>query len=285
MTHQRFQELVALTQRFLIEEYSPGSQLFCDADSFDVYYRKELRAPLLSRIATPQKTEQIENLIVKASPPTKSVCPPPQPQKAPPPKETTKCCSLEEKPAEMAPPESTKAPLEGRASPRRSFEREPMEAAPPHNFTTLFDTIKKIAPQHTIHETPPSDAKVQQRSTTQPEVVVLAFNEEAATRAFLSNLTVAVRLQLAPAALYSAPRIEGQNSWNALFNQKQLRLIICSDYNMYTFPLLMQHYRRSSTGKQHYMGGVPTLLLSDINLYLQQPTLKGPLWQALKAMV
>ena len=197
--------------------------------------------------------------------------------------------NLKKTPPESKPIEVTSSPEPQKASEettsRRLFEPEPMETAPPTDFTALFSTMKKIAPQHTIHETPPSDTKAQQRTTTQPEVVLLAFNEEAATRAFLSNLTVAVRLQLAPAVLYSAPRIEVENSWNALFNQRQLRLIICSDYNMYTFPLLMQHYRRSSTGKQHYMGGVPTLLLSDINLYLQQPTLKGALWEAIKAMV
>ena len=81
MIHQHFQELVALTQRFLIEEYSPSSQLFCDADSFDEYYRNELGASPPLRATTPQKTAQIENLIVKAPPPIKSEQPPAQPKK------------------------------------------------------------------------------------------------------------------------------------------------------------------------------------------------------------
>ena len=66
-----------------------------------------------------------------------------------------------------------------------------------------------------------------------------------------------------------------------MFHMKGIKLIISSDFGIYSFPNLMRYYREF----QKTLGGIPVLLLTDLSLYLTQPHLKAALWQTLRTML
>lgn len=253
---QKYRELLTLAQSHILDEYARTEWLLTDAETYMFYCQnvtKQCPTPhsLPKQLPTPRRD------------PTKATTPPSTASEVP-----------------LA-PNSTHVPKR-----RDTFKREPLSTP---NIPDL-GPIKKIVQTHTpeiniIGETPDDSQahKIGQRwkvAAQHPEVIILSFDEDPEGRSFLNNVSKAIDLCLAPTMIYSAQKVEQHQAWLQIFNAKDLKLIITADYGMSTLPSLKQHYRESPGKKQRYLGGIPVLLLTDLKLYMEKPTLKQALWNA-----
>lgn len=167
------------------------------------------------------------------------------------------------------------------------LQLEPLTSPPPAQDIEMSRTIGEILPGYITKKPLPSDLSAKDRILAWKEeniispVIILAFSAHEKQLEFLKNLAKAISICLAPAKLLSAQKIEEEQKWDALLASSKLKLIIGSDYGMYSQPLLMKHYREQTKAGKHALGKVPLLLLSDISLYLKEPKLKSLLWRAI----
>jgi len=273
MTSKRdlYSELLSLTQSHLLVEYESGACVFSDPQTkafFQEWIPKNKTAPSAPRL-----------------PPTTKKTPIQQAPPVPAPKYTaaTVGAQTEKKPTPHA-PESSPKPTK-----TKTFFLEPMAKAVDPDFTSLKKLLASKAPQIECLP-PPNDTEAkrigtQWKETVQkPELVILSFEENESTKRFLYNLAKAIKLEIAPAAIYSVKVIDKQHAWERLFKLPELRLILSTDYGIYASEKLKKFYSETEKGAQRYLGGIPLFLLTDIAFYLEQPSLKPALWQALKAM-
>jgi hypothetical protein len=172
-----------------------------------------------------------------------------------------------------------------------SFTLEPMQLATEIDLKEIHKLVKDHFPSMIIIENPLQDEeakrvnRTQQKTTTTPAVIILSFNETAISKKFLENIAKAIQLRIAPALVLPAHKIEQENAWERMLQSKELRLVISPDYGIYTLPKFMRHYKESPKQGKRFLGNIPLFLLSDISLYLKEPTLKPQLWKALKEML
>ncbi|MEM1282250.1 MAG: hypothetical protein AAGG81_01710 [Chlamydiota bacterium] len=291
---QEYRKLLSLTQSFLLTEFKSRQLLFTDPETYEYFKQYQPKAPLPKK-APPQTQQQLQQPKFQ---------PPPQQQKktATPPKQ---------QPAQAPSPPLTKqnqhaAKTTGTATAQSTTKETPPASIKGQHFDLKLEPITEVKeielssikkdfekqfPDKQLISQPPDDSvakKVGQQwkqAAKTPEVVILSFHEHPDRQAFLQNMKTAISQRLAPCVIYSAQTIESKNAWDKLFNMEGLRLIVTTDYGMYSMPGLMRYYRESPEKSQRYLGGVPVLLLTDIALYLKQPQLKSALWQALCKML
>lgn len=305
---QKYRELLAMTQKHILDEYESKGWLPTDNETYFFYrnnYGKQSQHPAPKQ---PPAPKQLNNPPLQPPAAQKTTFPLQQPsvpreeqpsQKdkpiinagvistqshsdMPPSKAERPACTTPQPPKELprvAPPDSQS---------KESFNLEPLPPASSRNLASIQKLIQEHAPEISILETlEDSQAKqisLQRKKANLPlEVIILSFEEGAEEAIFLDNVAKAIDLCLAPAKVYSAQKIEQSQAWQQIFSAQELKLIITTDYGMYTLPGLMQHYRESPSKNQRYLGGIPILLLTHLKLYMQQPNLKQALWRAVTA--
>lgn len=294
---ESYQELIALTQSYLLEEFERKAWVTTDDDTLE-FFRK-------ASVEMRQKQQMTPQQVRAPIPPTPLPKPMPAPL-APTPAPVHQKPAPIEPPAPKPLPEAIKAPIAPTPTPapvpvvaeepaRRGNSRFAFVLEAPTPSTHSVDYIQKIieekAPEVVLLNMVPDDAKAKlaaekwKLGPVLPEVVILSFQEIPEQKVFLRNLADAIKKQIAPTVIYSAIKIEEKDAWEKLFESKSLKLMITTDYGMYTLPKLMKHYREPQEGSAHLLGGVPLLLLSDLALYIKEPSLKVALWRAIKKMM
>lgn len=166
------------------------------------------------------------------------------------------------------------------------IEEPPAEIVAPQQTETDFSDIIKFLqvrfPALAILPTPPDAAKVAE-SKTSSEVIILSFDKQ--TPLFLKNLACAITQEIAPCTIMTASRLENEKAWENLLRQKQLKLILSTDYGLFSLPNAMQYYREVPKQAKSFLGNIPLLLLTDLSLYLKEPKLKPTLWRAICQMI
>ncbi len=166
-----------------------------------------------------------------------------------------------------------------------------LEIAPPStptDFTEMRRFFSEKFPNVALIEKIADDSEAKalaQRWKAPPaEIVILSFSDHAPEKVFLTNLSVTLNQSFGSAKLISAAKIEEEKGWDQLLKAKNLRLVIASLNSLHALPELMKFYHEEATGK-HKLGRTQLFLLSDLSLYMQQPSLKASLWRALVQQV
>lgn len=247
-----YQELVSLTQLFLFREY-----------------------PLPKRFALlPTKEEENETRLpspppISASPQIKS----PSPAPSTPTPLVSAPAVLQEKKEDLK-EQAKKWELEPLKEPFSSLEIE--------EFWTLFPTL---FPHIRLSKSIPSDNEARKINTRwlneqEAAILILSFGETESSTAFLKKMAQGISERLASARVLSVSRIK-EEEWPQIFSSPSLRLIIASDYALYTHPPLMHHYREQAQPRKVFLFNKPLLLLSDPSLYIKEPQLKALLWKTI----
>lgn len=293
-TKERYTELLALTQLFVLREHSPQTVHLTDPSTHAFFQKWGSPSPLKKREALP--ATPIRAVTLPPDPPlrppeTPPLSPPPDPIPAPikpdpvpPPTqpEPTQPPIVHHKPQQAEQTSSLKTRLEP-----LSFKLEPLPTSPVFDKRESWQLMQSLFPQLELREKIPSDALAQKMKKSWahdqiiPPVILLSFHDQEPQLTFLKNLAQAISLRLAPARVLSAPKLEKEQQWETLFASPGLRLVITSDYELYLQPQLMRYYREVPQQGKHFLNQIPLLLLSDLTLYLKQPQLKALLWRAI----
>lgn len=274
---EQYAELVALTQLFLLREFSIKDKQITDPQTYTFFKTQLPKEPI--------QCPSIQPVSIKTTPPKPTVnsmpLTPPSPIASLPPITP---------PPEPAKPEPQ---IEKPIAPAPMIKKNSVIAFEPlpHPVPVDFHEIKQIFKEHFSHypilEEIPSDQQAKtiknawQIEQNIPPIIILSFNEQEKSRAFLHAIADAISRHLAPARVLSGPQIEKEKKWDLVLKSKELRLVIASDYGLYLLPELMKCYKEAPKQAKHYLYQTPLLLLSDLTLYLKEPQLKPLLWKAI----
>ncbi len=152
------------------------------------------------------------------------------------------------------------------------------------DFKQLF---RKIAPHIAFVEEVPSDRKAEQlnrRWQTKSQAAPLSLfymQESEPERLFLGRIQIALSTSWAPATLISAASIEQEDQWETFLLAPELKGMILSESTLWQLPRLIRFYTENPTQGTRSLGKVPLLLLSNLSMYLNNPSLKRSLWNLL----
>jgi hypothetical protein len=284
-------ELLALTQLYLLQEYKLHEKICAEPSTYALFKQYALQ----KKESSPQP------------PPSLSLPRPPQLQKsqlssrpldpvnspldlAKPVKATATIMPKTVSPEEKSPPPQAdkEPPNRSPKSQVASFTLEPLPPAMPMPLNDVRSLIAEHYPAIPLAQQPPEDTlakkigKSWEYTASIPQAVILSFHEISKQQTFLNNICKALEIMGTPAKVFSANKIEQAKGWDNLLQSKELRFIIASDYGINALSDLMKHYREAPKQSRHYLGKIPLFLLSDVSFYLKEPTLKLPLWKALK---
>lgn len=293
-----YAELLALTQVFLLREYSPKEVKTVDPAVFGFLQRK-MKTSSLNQTRSPSKP--IPSILPASTVPRATTNPPstePRPPETPP--EPIPSPKPEPRPPNPLPPPTQPEPSPTEPQPpiiqdkvnKTNFHSKELnletlavpQAREQREFWKIFPTL---FPELRLCESIPSDSVAQKLKNAWlndqviPPVIILSFHQEEKQLNFLKNLAQAISLRLAPARVLSASKGEKENGWENILNSPHLRLVIASDYGLYMQPALMRFYREMPQQGKHFLNHIPLLLLSDLALYLKEPQLKPLLWRAI----
>ncbi|MBS4169105.1 hypothetical protein [Parachlamydia sp. AcF125] len=276
---KQFAELLTLTQFYVLQEHPLKDWTFAESQAF-AYFKDRAIAQKASLAPAPVINSSFTPLPPKNPPP-------PLPPKKPPLlssvllQEENKAAAFKEKESAVSLP---KAPEE--------WSLEPVPISTTDSFENFQALFRKLFPARTLVEQIPDDAEGKKKSELwkhppgSPSVVILSFGEPDKQLLFLQNLAKAIEHLVQQAVeIRSAFAIEAAKEWNTLLQSQELRLIIATDAGIHACPHLASFYRETPKQSHHYLGRIPLLLLSDLSLYLKEPKLKLPLWQALCKML
>ena len=254
--HQRYSELVSLTQIYLLGEYSLNETKFIDPSLFSYFYsnNKEKSLPVKTE---PKKQPPVS--IPKKADPVEKV-------------EILQPIPLNEK------PEIQKKPIEKSVIPHAIQESvldkvrhplEPLKSPPPIDFSEIRKTCQNLFPGWKLLEnTIPYLANFQG--------LILSFHPDELP--FLKNLEKALSLRIGQTKIVSALDVQG---WKHLLNAPSLRFIIANSAQVQSTAALVPFFRKNTEEDSIYLGKTPLIELLNPSTYMNQPQLKGSLWRAI----
>jgi len=297
-TRTEYLELISALKKNLLEEHPKGEWLTVDADTFSYFKQKALQtkaatapAPAL-RPTTPSQAPTAPPqplaptpIQVKAPVMSLSIPAPTENHKVPDPVKATPMAPQ----TPPAPATATAKPTSTQKAPdgKKAFVREPLPAPTAIDFSEMQKYFAEKLPLLPLEDCIPPDHEAKEianrwkAALVAPEVIILSFNETAREKEMLNNLAAALSRTIAPSTVVQALNIEQEKSWNKVLQNEKLRLVIASNYSIYTLQELMNHYREDSQAGKHFLGRIRLHLLPDLSLYIQEPRLKAPLWRTL----
>ena len=279
---EQYLELVKLTRQHLQLDYSSQKFITLSEDAYKHFSKLAPSVPILKTMPVQQQP--------MAAPPFQAA---PSPLNTPPraqqaieirPNEPPLTTSLIET-ASILPPAS-----ETRIKPSKndsSLTLHPLDAASKADFREVKQILAQHIPDYSTIEDIPEDHVAKsinsawKQTQTVPSILILAFNDSEKHQLFLHNIAAAISICIAPAQVISASKIEQNLGWEEFLKNSRLRLVISSDYGIYTLPELMKHFKENPKQGKNFLGTVPLLLLSDLSLYLKEPKLKPLLWRSI----
>lgn len=316
---QQYSELLALTKLYLTQEYKPTERIFADSECYQYFleYAISKKTPVSS-------SRSSSTPIIPQATPAAPTLPPPPLQPTPSPKATSNLPSpqpatptpITPNPApiskELPPSAPQTAPLlstapevktlppdsspaaktdENTKAPSGIFTIEAPAPAASLDLKDMWEFVKERLPGIELLATPPNDtlakeaARQWEKKPATLEVAILSFETEPKHKAFLDNLSKALKTYGISAVVVNAARAEQEKAWPRLLEAPHVRLIISGGYGLYTLTSLMQHYVEGQRPHHPKLGKIPLLMLSDAALYLKEPSLKPSLWKSLKELL
>lgn len=271
---QIFQELISLLRLHLLQEYSIKEAIWSSPQNY-LFFKEVISVPPTVLPTPPPVTPTKISTI--SQPPVK------KPQIIP---------------AKIEQPAQIKfSPSE----PKKQITEEQTQSPPPTFFTLdpplypeseSFHDIRKLMqtqfPEYVILEYPPDDAEAKaianswKTAQTPPEVVILISSPSQLELGFLKNLAKALEVYgIKLPAIINADQLDHDQGWEKLFQNPKLRLILSSQAIINSRSELIHSYREVLENSNRYLKHVSLIILSDLSLYLKEPTLKPSLWKEL----
>jgi hypothetical protein len=301
---ERYSELLALTQLYLLQEHQRGEWIASDPETY-AYFKQAVQKPRGAGFQPANVEPASSRLTATGTPmPPKDGIPPTAKKTFPADNATPATLLSSTNSTHTAPskkvPVATAGRLEAgttttdsKPTPKpeqsaseaksKTFALEPLAAATAINLDDIRSIVTERFPNLEILNHIPSYEKAKQQGSTTANVLVLALNESPQNLAFLSNLAKAINVQLTSAMVVPAESIESESRWEAILTNKQLQLIIASEQMITQLPKLKQFYRQESN--KHYVSQTACLLLVETSRYLKEPQLKPLLWANLCEML
>lgn len=286
--HEEYRELLALTQIHLLQENKRDSWLTTDPETFAIFKKqalqqKKTQIPPVSQIPPPPRPPQPQPIPTPpiATPPKLEVPLPPPLPPTPPPRPAAK--PLPQMPELKTPPKSS--------ADMKQIHLDPLSPAQTVDFSEWKKIVKDKCPNLAIVDTIPDDSEARRIQNSWkdpkplPSILILSFQESAKERAFLNNLTNAIRVNFDTAATFTPSEVSIQYGWDTVLAANTTRLIIANAHGLQAHQELMRHYREMPKAGKFFMGKVPLYLMSDVTLYMREPHLKMSLWQDIRNLL
>jgi hypothetical protein len=279
----QYQELVAFAQLYLFQEYTVEEWLIADSKThqeFREYARQQKSQSASAPLPIPLK---VENPTTPAITPPTVKSPPTYVEK---PKNSIQA-SLPKSPP-SPPPLSSPQTVPAFQASNKLFNLEPLSGKTEIDFSSIRKYMQEKCPNQLILNEIPSDTEAKkiknqwQMPATEPEIIILAYNEGPKQLIFLENIAKAIQQLSVHAVVISAHKIEQEKGWESLLKSGRLRLVISSHHGMQILPGLMKHYNEIAKQGKQFLDRIPLCLLTDVSIYIKEPKLKIPLWQSIK---
>jgi glucan-binding YG repeat protein len=272
-SREQYAELLALTKRYLLQEWMPGDKILSEAETYSYFKAYALQNQKKGAVKTvPDQRGGLDK-----SSPIKAV---------------TSHRTPNEERSHRTPnvASSHRTPNEEKSTPKvesvTATETVTVTGSSP-NFTELRKIIQEKLPHiHLLDQLPDdSEAKALANNWTKEkqaaQIIILSFDEPAKHQLFLENIAKALKLFGFHAVVANAMKME----WQKMLQSNALKLIVAGSSGFHNLAELQKHHREDARQGRHYLGDRPLLLLSDIGFYLKEPTLKPSLWKALKELL
>ena len=213
------------------------------------------------------KNEEVEPPIFSEKPTTKV-----SPSKLP-------LSSLKEAPK---PPPPIQTPPPSQTTSDVFLKLEPLPSRLPLSLEMARQYLQKIDPALPFCQTIPNDSEAKQikegwKTRALTPAISILFQDKR-SRTFITHLAKAID------TVYGSCRtidISFPPDWDLFLHSKHLKLIIAPEKVIFETPPLLAFYREIPQKQVRTLGPTPLFLLSDFTLYIQKPTLKRSLWNAL----
>lgn len=304
----RYAELLSLTKQYLLQEFQPSQRIVAESSSYSYFKNLALQrqesgrtvpAPPIPRQNPSPPSNPVPDAgnkaVIKELPPITTAEKAEKVQNAPPatPQASErKVPSMQPVPLPTASPpqERPAAPGNEPAHTPHAFRFALIPPAPP--AAVPLDDLKKIVqeqlPQIKLIESVPDDNEAKsvsndwEKDKVIPQLAILSFNEPAKHKTFLQQIASSLELMGYSSGIVSASKIEQGQGWHAFVASPQLKLVIAAGPAFETIPSLKKYHKESAKHGRHLLGDRPLLLLPDISVYLQEPSLKASLWKTIK---
>lgn len=276
-------ELAQLAQLYLLQEHSSKDWIISEPQSY-AYFKK-----LASQSKPAAQSTQVQQAVTPPRPVVSS--PPPPPKSALPAQPKMPVAQEIAKPPvpQVQKPMPPAVKDEPKESPKKTvkqsefFAPDPMEPSAGIDLSDMRHAVTERLPGMALIDAIPDDAQAKLikngKTKRAPHVIVLSASSEI----LMTNLTKAIDITLAPAAMLDPVKIDKENGWEALLKEEHLRLLLITQQDLQKFPALANLYRDDPSKGCAYLGTVQVIILAATGSYTKDPTLKQALWNTLKA--
>lgn len=279
-----YQELIALTQLHLFENFSASDWILSDATTTDFFrqYARQQKAvspsPLPNNVNPTIIKDEPKSLITKQEPASVSY------------KEEKKALSKvlkEELAASSIPlmkeenvsPEKNPSQKEKSDNRISKFQYETLKA---NSDIANFSDIKAILQERFPHQKIIDHIPEKKRAAhlTFPPVLLLTSTHSPQEKEFVESVAKAIHSHLCPAELLVVESLEQEQFFNRIMQSTTVKLIISHHILLEQTPALRNLYKEEA--EHPILGHIPVILLKESVAYLKEPALKKELWHSIK---
>lgn len=266
-----YTELLALTQMYLLQEYSPTERIFSDPEIFE-YFKATAQ-----RQATPVSPEALPTekgtLHLQSRQPTSPAQPPATPTI---PEQKPHLAPVEKRTPKIPDVTHQKDVSQEKVTSQHilTFALETLPPLKPWDLTEIRKLTTERLPHISIVDAIPSfeDSNI-------PEVIIFAFDTIPEHLTLLNNIANALNVRGVATQVIDAQK----SDWNGILHSPKVRLVLAEEKGILANENLRKSYRKNNEGAN--ISEHPLLLLSDVASYLREPALKVTLWKALKEIL
>jgi len=171
------------------------------------------------------------------------------------------------------------------------FYSTPSTSSSQLDLSEIKQSFLKLFPSLSLLETLPDDKRAKQiaerwRYKNQAiEISILHYKQTKEEKQLLENIAKALDIYFLPCRLIDAEPIEKENQWDFFLASDRLKIVISSDFCLFSQHQLMKYYKETPATSEYFLNEKPLFLLPALSLYLKTPLLKASLWKSLKQKI
>jgi len=303
-----YEELVALTSSYLLQEYQLSDRLFSTREEYCYFFdyaKQKQQQPSMAEKQHAKETVSIKETKIdkpamsssiaasKHVPePSKLIAPshlhePDHSHRVPEPDKTSTQHIPKNPPAQSEIPlsPSQTAFEQDKVKTRLHFALEHKFSQQPVDVKSMRKAVLECYSNMVFIDSIPGDAEAKKNGTKwmqqkkAAEVIILSFNESNGHQTFLANLKMAIHLCLkVEVQIVHLPAIISDQMLEQIYHAK-VKLIIANRTELEKHPQLFKDYREDT---KCFLKQIPLNFLSDIETYLNEPRQKALLWDEIQ---
>lgn len=170
---------------------------------------------------------------------------------------------------------------------KEDFKSNPALSLEGLDTASMKAVFGKIFPNIPLVFSIPSDLEAKKiasswktKNKTAP-ISIITFGEPKEQKQLLQQIAKAINVHFGSCKLVEAETIEKEKQWLTFLESTDLKWIIICDHSLWQLSNLMSFFKENPAQNSKMLGNTPLFLLSDLSLYLKDPSLKRSLWKAL----